>query len=353
MEDRFQLVTVSGKTPLERGLQYSEQAADKIQAGVENYRHYFETHGRTWDETLGYAAAYLPTIEAVMPEILEEAKGIAQGAGITLEELMVLNTRYEITQYPLRPQECTTAAVLPEASSDGRTYLIKNWDYRPGVLDKIVIVHLEQPDGTKILGLTEAGQLIREGFNSNGVGLCNNMIESIYDTAGTGIPVTFLRRRVLASKTFEEAYGWLVHSKRCVSNNMLLVDGRFGRAVDIEAHPGGVDQLKPVDGILTHANHFVVNPEIDRLTDRRKNRDNRLAYLLRKHWGAIDPAVIMECMKDHEYAPEAICNHKNDPTQDPMAGLMTVASLICDFKNETAYICRGNPCQGVYLPYQL
>lgn len=61
----------------------------------------------------------------------------------------------------------------------------------------------------------------------------------------------------------------------------------------------------------------------------------------------------MECMKDHEYAPEAICNHKNDPTQDPMAGLMTVASLICDFKNETAYICRGNPCQGVYLPYQL
>lgn len=36
-----------------------------------------------------------------------------------------------------------------------------------------------------------------------------------------------------------------------------------------------------------------------------------------------------------------------------MAGLMTVASLICDFKNETAYICRGNPCQGVYLPYQL
>ena len=353
MEDRFQLVTVDAETPFDRGGQYGSQARDKIRAGVENYRRYFEGTGRTWEETKHYAAAYLPEIREAMPEILEEAKGLAEGAGVSLEELMVLNTRYEITQYPLRPAECTTAAVLPEASADGRTYLIKNWDYRPGVLDKIVIVHLTQPDGTRILGLTEAGQLIREGFNSNGVGLCNNMIESIYDTFGTGIPVTFLRRRVLASRTFEEAYGWLIHSKRCVSNNMLLVDGRRGRAVDIEARPGGADVLRPVDGILTHANHFVASPQLDRLTQRPKNRDNRLEYLLRRSRGSIGVDTIRECMKDHEYYPQAICNHDNDPGKDPMSGLMTVASLICDFRENTAYICKGNPCKGAYYPYTL
>ena len=354
MSDMFQLVTVKADTPLERGIQYGSQAKDKIQAGVENYRKYFEQkQGYTWQETKDYAAAYIPLIEKMMPEILEEAKGIAEGAGISLKELMVLNTRYELTQYPSRPAECTTAAVLPEASANGGTYLIKNWDYRPGVLDKIVLVHLEDEYGTRIIGLTEAGQLIREGFNSNGVGLCNNMIHSIYDIAGTGIPVTFLRRRVLASRNFEEAYGWLVHSKRCVSNNMLLVDGRFGRAVDLEAYPGGHDCIWPRDGIVTHANHFVVNPDIDALKMRPKNRDNRLEFLLRRKRGQIDVPYIEECMKDHEYYPKAICNHAFDPNGDPMEGLMTVASLIADFKNNIAYVCKGNPCEGTYHTYPL
>ena len=144
MNREFQVVHVKADTPKERGRQYGEQAADKILAGVENYRQYFEkSRGYSWDETKAYAAAYIPVIEKMMPEVLEEARGIAEGAGTGLEELMVLNTRYELTQYPSKLPECTTAAVLPEASADGGTYLIKNWDYRPGVLDKIVLVHLE------------------------------------------------------------------------------------------------------------------------------------------------------------------------------------------------------------------
>ena len=354
MNREFQVVHVKADTPKERGRQYGEQAADKILAGVENYRQYFEkSRGYSWDETKAYAAAYIPVIEKMMPEVLEEARGIAEGAGTGLEELMVLNTRYELTQYPSKLPECTTAAVLPEASADGGTYLIKNWDYRPGVLDKIVLVHLEDEKGTRILGLTEAGQLIREGFNSNGVGLCNNMIQSIYDTAGSGIPVTFLRRRVLASGCLEEAYGWLVHAARCVSNNMLLVDGKHGRAVDIEAYPGGHDEIYPRDGIVAHANHFVVHPAIDALKSRPKNRDSRLDYLLRTHRGKIDPDCIKECMKDHEYYPEAICNHSNHPGEDPMKGLMTVASIIVDFQKQQAHVCYGNPCEGQYKVYDL
>ncbi len=91
-----------------------------------------------------------------------------------MDELMVLNCRYEISKFP-KPAECTTAVVLPEASAHGGTYLIKNWDYKQAVMDNIVILHIEQKDGTRILGLAEAGQMLREGFNSHGIGLCNNM----------------------------------------------------------------------------------------------------------------------------------------------------------------------------------
>ena len=42
MNREFQVVHVKADTPKERGRQYGEQAADKILAGVENYRQYFE-----------------------------------------------------------------------------------------------------------------------------------------------------------------------------------------------------------------------------------------------------------------------------------------------------------------------
>lgn len=352
--NEFELIRIKAATPFARGVQYGEQAGDKIREGVENYQKYFESKGKTWEETCKAAMTFVPDIEAAMPEILEEAKGIAEGAGISFEGLMVLNSRYELTNYPNKPKECTTGAVLPEASKDGRTYMVKNWDYRPGILDKIVILHIENEDGTKIMGLAEAGQMLREGFNSNGIGLCNNYIESIWDGPGAGIPVCFLRRRVLASRTFEEAFSWITSVKRSVSNNMMLVSGQ-GKAVDVEANPGGYDLLKPVGGILTHANHFAADPEKDRCSWEKmdKNRDVRLADLFYHKRGEIDIPYIMECMKDHEYLPNSICNHRNDGDMTSMTGLMTVASIIVDFEEQVSYICKGNPCTGEYKKYKL
>ena len=158
---RFQVIYVAGDTPYECGRQYGQQAQEKIRAGVEVYRDFFgKTSGQTWPEIKIYAASYLPLLEETMPLVVQEAQGIAEGAQIGMDELMVLNCRYEISKFP-KPAECTTAVVLPEASAHGGTYLIKNWDYKQAVMDNIVILHIEQKDGTRILGLAEAGQMLR------------------------------------------------------------------------------------------------------------------------------------------------------------------------------------------------
>ena len=94
------------------------------------------------------------------------------------------------------------------------------------------------------------------------------------DSWGIGVPVTFLRRAVLACDDFEKARDMLLHAKRCVSNNMLLASGN-GCAVDIEAYPNGANVLAPSGGILTHANHFVVHQYLDSRVGP-KNRDLRL-----------------------------------------------------------------------------
>lgn len=344
----FQLVKVKGATPTERGRQYGVQARDKIRAGIESYRELFaKTLSHTWEETRQYALSYVPLIRQRMPEVLEEAEGIALGAGVDFGDLMVVNCRYEITKFP-REKECTTAAILPEASQGGKTLLVKNWDLRIGVIDNIVVLSIEEPDGTCVLGLTEAGQLMREGFNSHGVGLCNNSLQSVYDTRGVGIPVTFLRRKVLASKTFDEAKELLLTATRSVSNNMLLASSD-GRAVDIEAHPKGADIIEPSEGIVTHANHFVVNKDLNALG--ASPRGDRLRELLMRKHGEITVPYIKECMSDHENYPHAICRHPADVSVPRAMRSGTVASLIIDFQERTAHICAGPPCQGEFVEY--
>jgi len=343
----FQFIAVEGATPYERGLQYGEQAKDKIQAGIDGYRAYFaQTCNRSWEWIVDYALSYLSLLKSEMGDLLSEAVGIAEGAKVPLGSLMVLNCRYEITKFP-RDDECTTCAVLPEAASGGKTFLVKNWDYRVGILDNIVILHIKEPDGTQIMGLSEAGQLIREGFNSHGVGLFNNSLQSIFDTADVGIPVTFLRRKIFTCRTFEKARSLLLTAKRSVSNNMLLA--AKGRALNIEAYPGGCDLIEPENGIVTHANHFVLHRERNALED--SPRGERLKELLQRKHGSITIDYVKECLGDHANYPKAICCHPSDMKISLAQRSITVASMIVDFDERTIHICAGPPCEGEFQAF--
>jgi isopenicillin-N N-acyltransferase-like protein len=358
----FQLIEIEGRTPYERGTQYGEMAKANISAGIEGYKALFaQIIPKSWAELADYALSYVPLIQKAMPEMWEEARGIAAGAGIATGELMLLNCRYEITKFGKEGRkdeetcrecaECTTCAVLPEAAESGKMFLAKNWDYRAGILDNIVILHInELENGNRILGLTEAGQLIREGFNSNGIGLCNNSLQSVDDHMGVGIPVTFLRRKVLACGVFEEAKHLLLNSRRTVSNNMLLAS-KDGKTVDIEAYPGGADLIEPQDGLLCHANHFEVTPKFNFL--QGSPRKTRLEELLRQRAGALTIDYIKQCLCDHQNYPHAICRHPSEADRPLERRSMTVASMIIDFQESAAHICAGPPCEGEFIRYEL
>lgn len=361
----YPLIEITANTPFERGIQYGRQAAERIAVCVEYYKQSFQKQGFTWAQAQDYAMGYLPVVESQMPEILEEARGLAAGCGRSLEEIMAINCRYEISKLAgpgtgrtegsgaAAPEECTTAAILPEASRNGRTYAVKNWDFYQKTMDHIVLLRIRTGEYSAI-GWTEAGQMPREGFNSSGVAIVNNGMQSVHDHYGTGLPVTFLRRRVLASGSFEEAAGLVRNFRRCVSNNIMLV-GAKGQVLDFEVQPDRMDQVYSQGGILTHANHFVADPEADAYPERPKVRDTRLMELLARRRGDIDVSYIMECMKDHQYWPKAICSHPTfagDKRTYIPSGI-TVASMIVDFAENTAYICSGPPCEGEYIPYRL
>ena len=170
--DTFKLITIKSPEPFIRGLQYGQQAEALIHLGIEGYqRHFSKTLDLTWKDITEKSRLYLDLLEREFPDELEEARGIAEGSSVPLEDILALNCRYEILKY--RPHECTTGAVLPVVSADRRsTFLIQNWDYRPWVERHAVVVSIDDEKGTHIVGVTEAGQLVRNGMNNWGIGLC-------------------------------------------------------------------------------------------------------------------------------------------------------------------------------------
>jgi isopenicillin-N N-acyltransferase-like protein len=364
---QFLLVKMKSADPYERGVQYGQQAAELIARGIHGYqRHFQNALGKNWEEITRKSALYRPLLERDFPEELEEARGIAAGSGAALDEILALNCRYEILKLKRKhpqPSECTTGAVLSQATAGGGVYMVQNWDYRPWVMDHSVVISIDNCQGTRIVGMAEAGQLVRNGLNNHGVGVCANNITSVHDTYEVGVPVTFTRRRALNQRSFRDACRVIEEAKVGVSNNYLVASAE-DLAVDLEVTPKHIFRLFPERGIVTHANHMVTGAEV--CTNKgRKFRDGVLRRLLEERSGKLDVPILMDCLKNHETFPgapdhypeadciEAICSHIPLGDYDQDRVWQTIASAIYDITGGCAYICKGTPCTGEYVRYDV
>ncbi|NLB90049.1 MAG: acyl-CoA--6-aminopenicillanic acid acyltransferase, partial [Clostridiales bacterium] len=122
-------------------------------------------------------------------------------------------------------------------------------------------------------------------------------------------------------------------------------------AVNIEAYPGGCDNIKPERGILTHANHFTANTNLNALED--SPRGERLAFLLEEKHGLVSTDYLKKCMSDHKNYPKAICRHPADVSIPLSRRSMTVSSMIIDLSESIVHICAGPPCEGEFVQLAL
>lgn len=340
--DMFKIIYMDAATPFERGVQYGQQAKPEIETAIRYYQEKFAKKF-TWDQVLTFAEKFNQATEAFSPEIMEELKGIAVGAGRDIREIMAVNARYEISQFDWQ-HECTTGVFMDPKRK--KKFIFKNCDLGRGVSQHLVILHIVRPDGFRTLGVAEAGQLIRDGYNSKGVALVNSALRSHMDHAGVAVPGTVIRKSVWEAQSFEEACAIQRNRFRTVSTNMLLAS-REGKALDFECYPGGEDEVLPTQGIIGTGNRFTVDPTRNRAFDPAIDRGRQLKELLAEKRDELDTDTIMEILKNHEGYPESICRHADD------VGHSTVYSIIIDLSTDQIYICFGNPCCNPYQEYQL
>ena len=354
---RYKEVFVKSSDPFERGVQHGSHVKDEILAVIEGYKELFSKgQGYTWGELKDIAGKYVQFLSGDMDDLLQEAKGIAEGAGVEFAEVMILNTRYELLKFPKPQAECTGFAVTPLATEGKETIAGQNWDTRRFVGENLYVLHIDEANGTKIVGLTEPGQLIRSGMNSHGISTNSMNLLSIYDSRDVGMPTNFARRRILQKKSFAEVESFLESCRFTVSCN-YLIGSREGIVADFEACPKEIFRVDPTDGVLGHGNDFVVDPSVDRDIKPyekypRHFRGQRMHRLLLEKRGQITVEYIQSCLRDHHNYPYSVCFH-GDQAEARVANIHTIASVLYCLDRGYALICRGNPCQGEYERYDL
>ena len=123
----YPLVVAQGSHQ-ELGRQHGEQASGKIHAHLD----VMTSHGRMSRETLcTRALAFQPLFESYCPNLLDEIRGLAEGARIELAEALAVNIRGEFHQ--ARAEGCTTYVISRSGAANRQMLAGQNSDMTPGV----------------------------------------------------------------------------------------------------------------------------------------------------------------------------------------------------------------------------
>lgn len=348
---RFPEIEVSG-SPRQMGQQIGEATRDQIREFVAVALERVNlTVAISKERADAIAHASLGYADSYSTEMVEELRGTAQAAGVSIEDLMLLQVR---NQFSVQTDAgCTAFAV--SASKDGSrpSLLAQNWDNDPA-LDPFTVVLTRRPQGKPaLINVTQAGLIAYIGLNERGIGACLNTLPA--PSRPIGVPHYFTLRGIYGASGLDDAIAAVQTAHRAVPANILLSTPQ-GPA-DLEVTIDEVHVLRDDDaGCLTHTNHCLhrdlisINEQFDELIEsgpRKKRIDQQLNASQR----SLNVQRAQELLSDHDGYPHSICRHAND---HPQHGFWeTVMSVVIAPASCEMHIARGNPCCRPFEVYCL
>jgi isopenicillin-N N-acyltransferase-like protein len=346
-------------TPYQRGFQHGRACGDLIRRYPDVLSEALQLEA-TWraldvnrpipnrDDLINRAIAFIPSLKTFAPQLLEEVRGIADGARLPFAEVLLANVRAEVMGIATTEALCTAFAVGRSATARGDILSGQNLDQHPLNRELMIMLHVEPDNGPAILMCSFAGLVGYPGINGRGLSFFQNAL-STKTWLPSAMPHYFLKRVLLEQSTIAECLSVLERAKVCSSANYVLTD-RNGALCDIELTPDGLARIDPAKDVIVHTNHFR-SPRLARFDallptiPDSAERAPRMEALLAKRRGKIDIDYLKAVLADHEHPQTGICRHQMQ--------VETIASIIAEPEQGRLHVAAGHPCRTEFVTYSL
>lgn len=198
--------------------------------------------------------SFLRAIESHTPDLLDEVRGVAEGAGVPFELLYAAQLMDEEWAYRSSvgaAEKCSSVAVRV---GDSGVIIGQNMDLG-GYTDGHQCALRIAPDGPKpgAVVFSISSMIGLMGVNTAAVGVCVNSIPQV-PADREGLPVAFVIRRLLQATSLDEAVRLVRELPHATGQHYLLADPSGIRS--FEAAAGRVVEYQsPYDARVLHTNH--------------------------------------------------------------------------------------------------
>ncbi len=346
-EYRFSVVDVSG-SPREMGRQHGEQRQEIIvKEATEGLDRLAQSRGIGRERALDLVGLFEPQYREYAPHLIEEMRGVAEGAGLQYPEVLYLNCRYDLGTLPA---QCTSFGAGGDATASGTTIAGQNKDTAPASADRMYLLRTNPTSGARVMLLTYAGEVGHIGMGIRGISVFgNSLYVREHPFGGTQ---NLVRRLMVERETLEECEDILKRLGTSAAGNWMVGE-REGRVADFEVTGRRYRRLDGGRGIITHANHIVHQDLLEEEVYPTRETESvpryeRLRELLEAKAGHLTAEDCREALKDHVHEPHAVCRHGGSVHG---SDIRTTSSLVADMGAGVLWLARGNPCLHQHVAF--
>ena len=328
----------------ELGRQHGEQAAEYIKRHLDVMA---SGQKLSREKLQQQAQRFQPMFEKYCPHLMDEMRGLAEGARVTLPEAMACNIRGEIGNAPA--EGCTTYTIARTITASKEVLAGQNSDMTSEVPPMAYVLHLQPKDKPEVLMWTFGGMIGYHGMNSAGVGHFANALGG-GPISRFAMPHYPVKRLMLECSTMEQVVDLLRKIPLASNANYVLCDGR-AKILDVEVTTEGLELLEDNGaGFIAHTNHFLCSRYARKENFEKSWQDSfpriaKINELIASLSGRVSVSDMKGFLSDHTGRPVSICRHDGDSR--------TVASLISEPAQRRMHVAVGNPCQNAYKTYSM
>ncbi|MGD9093623.1 MAG: C45 family autoproteolytic acyltransferase/hydrolase [Anaerolineales bacterium] len=261
-------LVLDGETPFERGYQHGAALELLIKKALRQFKSWIRTNVGVDEpepmiQDFAFSTPYIDTAMSDVPDLYDEMQGVAEGAGVDLDQLFVYQSFDEFFLYLLTSGalemgttgHCTTAGIY--GRSNKPNYVGHNNDIPTYHEELVTVLHIKYPDSDlEVLQSAFAGQIGQNGVNNRGVAVGINTLADL--PGGDGLPVSFNVRRVLEADNVDEAVAYLQGARFAQAMNYTIGDRE--KVVCLETWGDSAVVLDIYeDGYAVHTNHCLLD----------------------------------------------------------------------------------------------